>query len=427
MTTLGLRLVKNLFGGEDLPSDSGVVAIVHALSEPNKGTYFRQQTVTIPVGLSRGYSELDVPVGRYLVEAPLPNGDVVTQEVQVDGPTNVDIETEDSPHEWLGWQHLVGNVTGRRTHETQTPEAPSSVPTVLWLGDPVPPLGFYGFDGPGRDVWTLLDGVAASDPSSVFSRLSQAPPEPPLAPSAGDTQVQLFRLTAHGPQNQVVELGRFDGRRFLLVIDHRNVTLVALPFPWHETRSGQDAVAEVLVRRDEQQGGWPDKPTVAVSLRDPQFGTLVGYLTQGAFPTAQRLLEPAREMLREKTLNPLAAAAGGYVLVGGDSEPGQQWHDWIANLANSFRWLPDGAIQRARLHLQLARDEKDLDLAHESLREAFGRGLPYFGLGLQWLVDGLAVFAEEDVETAHMHDAVRRVAQRCNLQQPFTVLRLSEF
>ena len=64
-------------------------------------------------------------------------------------------------------------------------------------------------------------------------------------------------------------------------------------------------------------------------------------------------------------------------------------------------------------------------MAHESLRMAFGRGLPYYGLGLQWLVDGLTVFASRDKQTAAMLEAVRPVARRCNLQQPFTVLELA--
>jgi hypothetical protein len=150
-------------------------------------------------------------------------------------------------------------------------------------------------------------------------------------------------------------------------------------------------------------------------------------MTQGALPTAERLFNQAQaeDALLEKHSNPLGAAAGGYVLLGTEhsSEP-KEWHRWVSNLMNGFDWLPDGAIQHAWLKLRHRQSPDDLDEAHYALLDAYRRGLPFYSVGLQWLIDGLTLFAARDNDAAEMLQNVHRVAWRTNLQEPFTIVRL---
>jgi hypothetical protein len=148
-------------------------------------------------------------------------------------------------------------------------------------------------------------------------------------------------------------------------------------------------------------------------------------MTLGALPTAERLFDQARGMLFEKRANPLGAAGGGYVLLGTeDSSQQKDWHLWISNLMNLFHWLPDGAIQHGWLKLRHRKSSADLDEAREALFTAYRRGLPFYSVGLQWLMDGLTLFAPHDPQAAEMLHNVRRVAWRTNLQEPFTIVRL---
>src|SRR5205823_5460912 len=53
----------------------------------------------------------------------------------------------------------------------------------------------------------------------------------------------------------------------------------------------------------------------------------------------------AEQMLRDKLMDPLGAAVGGYYLL--RSESLTLMHDWPNNFANWIEWLPDGAIIHA--------------------------------------------------------------------------------
>ena len=419
MTTLSLRIAKSMSGTDALPAAGGVLATVEPVGGTQPASPSRQRlTVTIPVGVNTPAAVVEVPLGHYLVAAFLPSGDVISREVEVDGPVEISLEGEHSPYEWLSYQHVLGNVMGGPTYLRRDKGKLEARPWVVPLDAPVPPLNAPG----NKHVWRLLRDAMES-PANLVARLLSPLPGLPLTTQMQDDCVQLFELRPNGPPPPVNASGPVEGRRFLLVEDAEGrATLVSLPFPWQDVLTNEDRSAEVLVQRQGQatKGGH-----VAVSIRDPLVGTVLGYLTSGASATAQEMLaEQARQGLYLKVDNPVAAAAGAYVLVRSSTELNAYWHPWVDNLAEWFPWLPDGPIIRARLLLQLARDDDDFKAAHEALQVAFARGLPYYGLGLQWLVDGLTVFASEDHTTAEMLEAVRPVARRCNLQQPFTVLEL---
>jgi hypothetical protein len=148
-------------------------------------------------------------------------------------------------------------------------------------------------------------------------------------------------------------------------------------------------------------------------------------MANGSLDRAQLLFAQAQDLLYGKMVNPLAAAAGGYVLLAVERGPEvERWHDWVPNLANWYSWLPDGMIQPGRLALR-RRDPAALDDARAAFFQAHRRGLPFFTLGLQWMVDGLSLLAAANVRGARPRlKEVQQVAWRANLQQPFTTLRL---
>lgn len=126
----------------------------------------------------------------------------------------------------------------------------------------------------------------------------------------------------------------------------------------------------------------------------------------------------------DKLENPLAATAGGYILVAAGDPKKQGWHGWLDNLEGSFPTLPDAAVLRGSLLLRTARDQADIDKAREAFLRAFDRGIPYFSLGVSWLLDGLTVFSD-DPGVRSRREKVQRVAKRLDLSQAFTVIRVS--
>jgi hypothetical protein len=102
----------------------------------------------------------------------------------------------------------------------------------------------------------------------------------------------------------------------------------------------------------------------------------------------------------------------------------KDWHQWIGNLRRDFEWLPDGAIQYAWLKLKQADLEKNRAEVREALFQAYGRGLPYYSLGLQWLLDGLSLLGDDDLEARERLKAVQRISWRADMSNLFTALTL---
>jgi hypothetical protein len=92
-------------------------------------------------------------------------------------------------------------------------------------------------------------------------------------------------------------------------------------------------------------------------------------------------------LLREKVSDPIAAAAGAVALLRLNAL--DRLHDWTANLAAWFPWLPDGAVLRAE-HLALAGDH---DGAASLLRTLPTRGLPVLSAALGFATDRLRTYS----------------------------------
>jgi hypothetical protein len=91
-----------------------------------------------------------------------------------------------------------------------------------------------------------------------------------------------------------------------------------------------------------------------------------------------------------------------------------------------FEHVPDGAIQYGTMRLRLRKGPEDLREAMRAFKLAYQRGLPFYGMGMRWLLEGLERFAGEDAEAQAMATDVRRLASRLHPQSPFTILRLGK-
>jgi len=194
--------------------------------------------------------------------------------------------------------------------------------------------------------------------------------------------------------------------------------------PWRVTVPGKrliEAPIEIAI----QEPGEASDFCSSVSVLDSEFGMLLGYLSSGAIPEAREMAETAKTMLFEKMENPYAAAAGAYALVGTALQAADdEWHGWVSSLMDRFQHIPDGAIQWGQLKLRMRRNSDDIEAARKAFKLAFRRGLPFYSLGIRWLVDGLEAISHDDPEAAEMLTRVRPVAWLTHYQQPFTILKL---
>lgn len=368
--------------------------------------------IVIPVG--SGVTPVSVPVapGDYIVDVRLPNGERRSVEVTVKAePVLAEIDVTHSPREWLSWQHYVGGVPLHPDLRAEGDAQPTSVAWVTGLEAGVPE------QGAAADPWRtkILPVVLGEVPPPPGRALGQAHRE------SGWTQYRvggggdLEPWAQHDPVG-----GTYEPRRYLLVQTSASHWLVPAPVPWR-TLEGTAAV-DLLVR---------DAPVaqVAVSPVDPEIGPVLAYLMGGAAQDARLLVDrgEAKDLLFGKMMNPLAAAAGGYALLATEATGDTAWHRWIHNLAEWFDWLPDGAVQQGRLLLRHRRGPDDVHRARDAFVRAYARGLPFYTLGLIWLVDGLALFAGSgDAEAREMLAPVQEASWRVDLAQPFTTLRLGD-
>lgn len=210
-------------------------------------------------------------------------------------------------------------------------------------------------------------------------------------------------------------------RNFVAVHRRMGVELVCLPTPWIDQLNDREVAIDITVQRPRYEREFAS----AVSVRDRQLAVLLGFLSSGALPAAKRLAETAGDMLYEKNINPLAAAAGGYALVSSAVDTQRQrWHHWIENLMQRFENVPDGAVQYGTMRMRLRTSESDFNEAARAFKVAYHRGVPFYGLGLRWLLEGLQRVGARDPEAQAMADAVQRLTSRLHPQSPFTILRL---
>ncbi|GAA3116302.1 hypothetical protein ACFQ0X_40955 [Streptomyces rectiviolaceus] len=421
--TLAVRLYLSSAGESN---DAMIVGDIYSADLEAKD----RRNILIPCGSPPQPTLYSVAPGRYVVSATLPSGLVLTEHaVAVEGEeTSVEFHMTDSPYETHSWQYLMGNIEPGRVYHSSS-EAPlteSVASRSMVAPSPSPSLS-------PTAAAVALSGLATwvgdADPTSCTfaSMLAQAenPTDRPVArliargkprvlkaPDVrGEAVTPLYRF---GPDGPVGAHGEPPGaRQFLVVEAAGSVRLVTLPLPWGTSE------VEVLVNLRQS----PTGSAASVAVRDPAVGAGLAYMAQGALDMAAQLFTDV-EALYSKFQNPLAAAAGAYVLIGTDHSTGEAyWDPWLERLADSFPWLSDGAILRAvRL---LRRASPDREGARKGLIEAFDRGIPFYTLGLVWLVEGLSAFPD-DPECVERLGQARRLSWLADMREPFLILDLRQ-
>jgi Putative peptidoglycan binding domain len=472
VTEIKLRLDKWLEGVEIA---DGAIANLYPIGGAGSTTRKSRRGITIPAGYGSAFRTIEADPGRYLVEVRLPSGQTLSQEVEVLPPglrsglpgAEVRFKDEGSPHEWLSWQHFAGNVIGEERQVQQKlrdrgfykgtidgvfgPEtnqalkefqSANALPETGTLDQQM--MGLLGLRGTGQgraEIEATPFGGLPPHPdhergwqwNAIADSLKKVPGEhdwlgrgSQVHPSNSDSTLQAFVLTAaqFNVPAQVPNIGEADlpgGRRVLTARFGDQIELVSLPIPWMS--AGAECAIDVVVRNALDD---PKAFRASVMVRDPTLGSAMSFMTAGGLSDAAVLFDRAKNLLFEKVENPLAAAAGAYVLVAAQQGPDRQtWHSWVKNLMNWFPWLPDGAIQYGRLKLRDEASDDDLEEARRVLFMAYHRGLPFFSAGIRWLLSGLTIFSEEgDAEAQKMAKAVHRVSLRTDMSQPFTVVRL---
>jgi hypothetical protein len=480
MSRLSLRIDKYLDRDDANTPPPQVFATIYAIDQETgrkrSGDTVHRELVPISDDQSR-VQAIELQPGHYAVEVALPSGELLADFVDVHANQDAQLvlQAERSPNEWLGWQHLAGNMmnalpnlpmpssaspaksrsepraksrsatrgpepvgavrpksrsSGARTRSAaRGVEVEPAIPeetirtlpqTIDWLPTPIPALLP---DLPG-DPWMELGTLAEHEPSGLAVLLNGGNAARPIPAGVRNDRSVAFRVVHDGPPtSSATVLDSNLKRDFVAVSLGDSMELLSLPLPWLVYSTWRQAIVEIVVQQVSERRDF----STSLAVRDDRLSMLLGYLTSGALGAARDLADHARDMLYYKMENPLAAAAGGYALVGTASDNSkQEWHGWVKNLCDRFPYVPDGAIQMAQLHLRLRKSSDDLDKARTCIKQAYGRGLPFYSLGMRWLLDGLDKLAGDDPELLAMQKAVQRMARRSHPHSPFTILRLGK-
>ena len=394
--------------------------------------------VAVPMS-ERAEAAVNLDLGTYEFTAILPSGDVLTEQARVDDRANgvpVVFKMEHSPHEWLSWQHALGNVVSglaldlaRSRGVVDQPSAVQGVVARL-VRRPVP---VSGPDDVASALQDLLAGRGPRDPQDAFG------PWEPLPQSYEDGPYRTFRVP--GAMHVGYDQQAFP-RSYALLRDASGCAVFCvLPWPWQRA-DGQEAKVELMVGPDQPLGADPGllpatAPwSVSTVVRDDRVASALSYFTAGDETAAAFLAETALDLLFGKLLNPMAASAGAYILVDrwmrqlGTGNP-PQWLSWVDNLAKWFPWLPDGQILRGAVALAGKDGRTALATARGAFVEAERRGIPLFTTGIRRLADGLTRIANQhnadglkDHEVTDALQRVRRIAGCADPRFPFATLRL---
>lgn len=405
MSSLSLYLKKY-----SVNTSMGAVATLQQLANdggsPGKGARIE---ITIPANSDGNANPINVAPGRWLVEATLPSGEIITTEVAVESGMDLSVplqSKEQSPHEWLGMQCLVGNIEGQRTLERLNsrrraePTAPGLPERHILAPSGPPAIRLSNDESALRDAGAWQSIFAQADEGLL--------PEQPHAEDSGNA-TWLYRAGNTGPGRHLAHINWFG-----------ECYAVSLPLPWRTVRADQDALAEIMVGLEPRES----KIRIGVVVLDPDFAPMAGLMTAATLPKAAVAFDQARDLLFGKRAHPLGATAGAYVLLaaGGHDD---SWHGWVDNLANWFPDIPDGSILKASLRLRSPGTKSSETEAKASLLEAFDRGIPYYSAGVSWLLDGLSQFAGDPMVDEKLK-LVHKVALRLDVSQAFTVVRITK-
>lgn len=468
VTTLALRVVKHMHGSSvRLGAVADIVPIGTSRDGPARAIV---RGLVLPIGdPGDPFEPLIVPVesGSYLVRATLPSGEILTREIDAEGPgaISLDLFSEDSPREWLAKVRASRGVPSRgmvRASRSIRSMAPVARPLDIrasWLETVISKAGFHEWlssDAAVSDRAPELffgNAIAAGQLQSVFAddQFEKFTVEDKASlGGSGQPSPSLAKLLREG-------ISSGQSRHFLALEDDAGIRgLAVLPLPWvfsklDDARAGQVMPIEIVLREPAPGSCFAESPVQPViSIDDPEVAGLLGYLGGRDLQSAEAVLAQAALWLYEKMTNPFAAAAGAYILLAADGLRGStssEWRSWIENLANNFEWLPDGLIQLAWLKLNsigpevesatdgASRVDSIVGEARGLLLRALRAGTPVFCAGVRLLVDALTLVANHE-EHRGEHESLERTAtaralmlarwlsRRTDPTQPFTAIRI---
>jgi len=450
---LAIRLSSPSWG-----TGSETLAMAEVTAAPRSGT--RAPSHKVPLGVNDAPKNLSLDAGSYLVRLYLPSGDVQAERVEVRGGglAELTFDIGKSPHEWLGSAASLGIVqTLPRVDEARSIEAALNRPApTIFRGGPkaarsATPVLFNRNSAQFRElaakaVLSLDRSTSELDRISGHHRVAQSEgwrwihsvnparafPEGRLSPVelarwwTGDPvsdpeQMNLAhsdernaRLIPAAPAPGALMNG--DGARaFAAVRDPVGGTYYAVfPEGWASTsqnRLGQLVAPSVLLTvvidtamTSADSRATPARWRCAPEIDDVESMSLLGFLNTGQAEAGQMMLERAHAWLFEKTVNPIAAAAGAYMLLSHTEEANVRlapdWRRWVRNLYSWFPTIPDGAIAMAQMALIYGEtgrgDEIDVERLRGYALEAVRRGLPYLGTGVRRLTDVLVALEGDD-------------------------------
>lgn len=491
-TTLSIRLLSETWG---TGTDSAAVAeVVRRPGATRRGSIPK---ITVPIGVNSPPQPVHVEPGEYTVRLYLPTGDIMAESVVVapEVQKEVRFELQRSPHEWLGSESAFGAV--QRLPEVaraRALEAFRSDPDQKWDEKLFHTSGAPDYrrrNARARVTQAIVDldgGYASMERISGSARvpgivgwrrvtkIDIARPLPERRLSTGDlvrwwTGVAEpggipLQITHHDERNAKLVPPPVAGSHGLLSGERRVFATVKDPMEsWHyavlpegwvrtsRSSAGSTADANVLmtvvidsVMRSSDDSGEAARWRCAPSVSDVETMTYLGFLHSGQSTAAEVFVHQARDFLFEKTMNPVAAAAGAFGLLTfsleSNSRNRPQWRRWIQNLYTWFPQLPDGAIAMAQMYLRYGESdgtsEEDIDV--EKLRQyaldAVRRGLPYLSFGISPLSEILLLLVRDDEEhkragvlvedTRLAHRAVQQLGRIVAPGEFFTVLKLGE-
>lgn len=443
--------------------------------------------ITMPIGVNGPPLAVRLGPGEYTVRMYLPSGDVLAQSVTVDDESqeHIGFDLPRSPHEWLSSEAALGavqrlpNATRARALETwrSTEGGLTSVQNVNLSGRISQAITDYHSSFESVERVSGVERVSSMAGWCRYSKVDPARPIPERRLSPKDLvlwwtgtpnngQAVRLEITDHDDRNAKLSVpgggdSGFDlitgeRRAFAAVVDPTKKWHYAVfPAGWVRTSRnspGTPARADLLMTvvidsvmrasdGDKEAASWRCSPAVS----DVEAMTYLGFLYSGQASAAEAMLDQATELLFEKTLNPVAAAAGAFGLLAfTPPESGSRhasWQQWIRNLYSMFPQLPDGAIAMAQLYVRFGEGQggvEDLDV--EKLRgyvlNAVRRGLPYLSYAIRPLSEMLLMLVSDDEEhkrkgpqVEETRRARRLVQQLERLVTPgafFTVLETGE-
>ncbi|MGY2932030.1 hypothetical protein ACVWZ6_001632 [Bradyrhizobium sp. GM6.1] len=397
--------------------------------------------------------EVELEPGRWLLEATLGSGDVVSELIEVEDGAVSELLIplpDGSPNDRLNWQFGAGNIEGRVALGQLVEQATKIAADAdekyriraraMLMARSVKDAARTGANSVVRK---LSDWRGQLDPDGTISRVIESVQEEiskrsaPSSPnvdivvqsvaSAGcDGWLALSKPEGHGePLTPTLGLPEDDlylyrpappsdqSTRRLVNVEWtgRKATLL-IPEPWFPIGGGEAVGSELLVRSRPLDRSLQ----ASIAVLDPDFAPISAMMTPAAMPKAAVFVEDlAEQMFRRKSL---VSAAAAYVLLSTGRTDGR-----LLDMIRSYEQDndgPDALVIAAwrRIRFPIETEKPDLELA---LR-AFHAGPPHFSIGISWLLDALTLLGSQDAGAMACMETVKEVAIKLDTGQTFTAV-----